>query len=124
MTVDASGRVYNAYNEPIALLRADGMLFGTDDTPLGWVGHDEAILPGDEHSWLVLHRSGLLARSDGDETLPFGQWLGCNHQSTVQTCMIISHLLGREVLARRASRSGMGMTPGLSIGIGAGFIGP
>lgn len=124
-TIDPSGRVYDAAHEPIALLQRDGMLFGTGDRPMGWVGAGEAILPGDEHSWLVLLPSGLLVRSDGEEEKPFGQWLGCSYQHTVQACMLVSHIVGQELMAKQGQGQSTGLLgPGLSVGVGAGFIGP
>ena len=45
LTIDRVGRVYDAYNQPVALLGRDGMLHGEDDEPLGWVGAGEAMLP-------------------------------------------------------------------------------
>lgn len=120
-TVDAVGRVYDAYNQPVALLQRDGMVVGPDDLPMGWVGAGEAILPGDEHSWLVLHPSGLLIRSDGDDDKPFGQWLGCTHPHTLQTCTLLSHIIGRQLLSR--GDQNLGLMPGLGIGVGT-IIGP
>ncbi len=122
-SVDASGRVYDASNAPVALLQRDGMLLGTGDTPMGWVGAGEAILPGEEHSWLRLHPSGLLIRNDGDDDTPFGQWLGCNQMHTVQTCMLVSHIIGRELMAKRGQGQSLGLfTSGVTMG--SGFITP
>ncbi len=124
LTIDASGRVYDAYHAPVALLQRDGLVFGTDDTPLGWVGAGEAIRPGEEHSWLVLHPSGLVLRSDGDEQKPFGQWLGCQHPTVLQVCTLVSHVLGPNLLSRAGGGAGLGLAPGLGLGIGAGMFGP
>jgi hypothetical protein len=118
-TLDSAGRVYDPYNEPVALLKPDGFVFGEGDDPMGWVGANEAILPGEDYSWLVMDQAGLLLRidSDGDQR-PFGQWMGCGGVTTVQTCMLLSHIIGQEILARRQSqRSG----PSVGIGIGVGF---
>jgi hypothetical protein len=124
LTIDRAGRIYNAQNEPVALLQRDGMLIGAEDEPMGWVGAGEAIQPGDEHSWLILQEGGLLLRSDGDQARPFGQWLGCSYVHTVQTCTLVSHIIGREILAKRGEGDGLGLTPGLSIGLGTTFIAP
>lgn len=123
-TIDASGRVYDAYNQPVALLQPDGMVIGTNDTPMGWVGAGEAILPGGEHSWLVLMPGGLLLQSDGDAHKAFGQWLGCDHARVVQLCTLVSHVIGREMLARRGDGQGFGLSPGIGLGVGAGMLMP
>ncbi len=123
LTIDASGRVYDAQNEPLALLKRDGMLIGTGDTPMGWVGAGEAVLPGETHSWILLQPHGLMVRSDGEQQTPFGQWMGCEHLQTVQTCTLIAHILGRELLSKRGQRGSLGLfTQG--VGLGGGFIGP
>ncbi len=118
LTLDRAGRIYDAHNEPLALLRRDGMLVGTNDMPMGWVGAGEAILPGDSHSWLILQDSGLLLRSDGDETRAFGQWLGCARAHTRQLCTLISHIIGRELLAKQGQGQGLGLMPGVGVGLG------
>jgi hypothetical protein len=118
LTIDRAGRIYDDYNNPVALLQKDGFLLGTDDDPMGWVGGNEAILPGDEYSWLSMDQQGLLLRMDDEgEQRPFGQWMGCQ-QVTQQTCMLVSHVVGQRIMARRRSRrSG----PSVGIGIGVGF---
>lgn len=123
-TIDASGRVYDAYNHPVALLKPNGMVIGTDDTPMGWVGAGEAILPGDDHSWLRLQPGGLLMQDDGDDHKAFGQWLGCGHAHVIQLCTLVSHVIGREILARRGQGQGFGLTPGIGLGVGAGMLTP
>ena len=119
LNVDRAGRVYDAYNSPVALLQKDGYLIGTDDDGLGWVGAGEAIRPGEEHSWIVIGEDGLVLRinEDGDQH-PFGMWLGCGHAQTMQTCALITHLIGMD-LRERSSRSG----PSVGIGIGV-MVGP
>jgi hypothetical protein len=113
--IDRAGRLYDAYNEPVALLDEQGYVTGNDDEPLGWVGATETILPGDEHSWLMIEASGLLMRYDrADEARPFGMWLGCDGP-TLQTCMLVSHVVGREIRAAERSRR-----PGMFIGVGVG----
>src|SRR5262245_1976331 len=47
MTVDRAGRAFDPYGEPVALLKSDGLVYGQDDEPLGWVGAGQAMLPGD-----------------------------------------------------------------------------
>jgi len=118
LTVDQAGRVYDVDNNPVALLQSDGYVIGTDDDPMGWVGGNEAILPGEDYSWLAMDQAGLLLRTDDDgDQRPFGQWMGCR-QVTQQTCMLISHIVGQRILARRRARhSG----PSVGIGIGFGF---
>jgi len=66
LNVDRAGRVYDAYDNPVALLQEDGYLIGPDGEPMGWVGAKQAILPGDEEGWLKLEPSGLLLRVDDD----------------------------------------------------------
>ena len=118
LTIDRAGRVYDAYNTPVALLQPDGMIVGPDDDPLGWVGANEAILPGDSHSWLAMDRQGLLLRLDDEGSRrPFGQWMGCS-SVTLQTCMLVSHVVGQEIMERRRSRQS---GPSVGIGIGVGF---
>lgn len=120
LTVDRAGRVYDAYNEPIALLASDGYLYGEDDKPMGWVGAGEAILPGDEHSWLLFDPSGLVLRVDDDgEQRPFGQWMGCNHPQVIQTCTLVTHVIGLDILEMQRQRRRGGV--GVGIGIGVGF---
>jgi hypothetical protein len=119
LTVDRAGRVYDAYNNPVALLESDGMVRGEDDKPMGWVGAGEAILPGDEHSWLRFDPTGLVLRVDEDGgQRPFGQWLGCNHPQVIQTCTLVTHLLGQELRERQRNRSRVGVGIGIGIGIG------
>ncbi len=114
LTVDRVGRVYDAYNNPVALLQKDGFLIGTDDDGLGWVGAGEAIRPGDEHSWIVIGADGLVLRIDDEgEQRPFGMWMGCGSAHTLQTCALITHLIGME-LRDRSRRSG----PHVGIGFG------
>lgn len=118
-TVDRAGRLYDAHNNPVALLQPDGFVLGTDDDPMGWVGANEAILPGDDYSWLAIDQAGLLLRIDDDgEQRPFGQWMGCGHMTTVQTCMLLSHIIGQDIIARRRERQS---GPSVGIGIGVGF---
>ncbi len=122
-TIDASGRVYDTSNQPVALLQRDGMVLGTGDTPMGWVGAGEAILPGDEHSWLVLQPDGLLVQSDGEGQRAFGQWLGCHHPAVVQTCTLVSHIVGRELKSKQGDGDGFGLSPRMTLGVGT-FITP
>jgi hypothetical protein len=119
LTIDRAGRVYDAYSTPVALLQPDGFLLGEDDDPLGWVGGNEAILPGDGHSWLAMDQQGLLLRIDDDgDQRPFGQWMGCGGVATMQACMLVSHVIGQQIMERRRSREG---GPSVGIGIGFGF---
>ncbi|MCA9619968.1 MAG: hypothetical protein KC731_13175 [Myxococcales bacterium] len=117
LTVDRAGRVYDLENEPIALLDAKGYVHGPDDKPMGWVGAGEAVLPGGEGSWLMMDATGLVVRRSGDGDRPFGQWLGCGYAQTVQTCMLISHIVGAQILEAQRSRPRVGV----GIGIGVGF---
>ena len=119
LTIDRAGRVYDAYNQPVALLGRDGMLTGADDEPMGWVGAGEAMLPGDDHSWLQLDHTGLLLRLDNDgDSRPFGQWVGCNHPSVVQACTLVSHVVGQEIQRLRDQpRSRFGIGIGVGIGV-------
>jgi hypothetical protein len=123
LSVDATGRVYDAYNRPVALLQPDGMLIGGNDSPMGWVGAGEAILPGDDHSWLRLESGGLLIQNDGDEEKPFGQWLGCDRPQVLQLCTLVSHIVGRELRARTGSGGGFGLGSGVTMGVGT-FLTP
>lgn len=117
-SVDVHGRVYDPENAPVALLDGEGYVHGTDARPMGWVGGYEAILPGGEHSWLVLHRGGYLIRYDSpDDGTPMGVWLGCTDMARMQTCMLVSHVVGLE-LRERARRA----NPRVGVGLGVGFI--
>jgi len=112
-TVDAAGRIYDPDSVPIALLGDDGQLRGIDDRLLGWVGAQQSNLPSSERPWLQLGPSGELARVDGNgQRRPFGVWLGCTHVGyTMQTCLLVSHLIALEL--RRSS--------GPAVGFGFGF---
>lgn len=120
LTVDRVGRVYDAYNQPVALLGSDGMLYGEDDEPMGWVGAGEAMLAGDAHSWLQLDHTGLLLRVDDDgDARPFGQWMGCNHPSVIQACTLVSHVVGPEIVRLQSQpRSRFGIGIGVGVGVG------
>jgi hypothetical protein len=119
LNVDRAGRVYDAYNSPVALLKKDGYLLGTDDDGLGWVGGGEAIRPGEDHSWIVIGDDGLVLRVDDEgEQRPFGMWLGCGQAQTMQTCALVTHIIGMD-LRERSGRSG----PSVGIGIGV-MVGP
>jgi len=115
--VDAAGRVYDAYDRPVALLDQDGYLTGTNDASRGWVGGYQAHLPGDEEPWLRLYRGGLLMRYDDDEERPFGMWVGCDDPQVMQTCTLVSHLIGLELL-RRERRAA---SPRIGVGVGVGW---
>lgn len=120
MTVDRAGRAYDPYGEPIALLRRDGLLYGPDDDPLGWVGAGEAMLPGDDERWFVLAPNGEVVRYDRGGPRPFGVWLGCRHPATMQACTLVTHLMGMELRDRERLAE-----PQVSVGIGVGVsIGP
>lgn len=116
-SLDPHGRVYDPDVEPVALLDGEGYVHGPDRRPMGWVGRYEAILPGGEHSWLVLHRGGYLIRYDDDGAgTPMGVWLGCTDPARMQTCMLVSHVVGMD-LRTRARRN----NPRLGVGFGLGF---
>jgi len=117
LNIDRAGRTYDPYDAPVALLGADGHLLGPDDEPMGWVGAGEAILPGDEEPWVALTPSGEAVRyNDDGDPVPFGLWVGC-HQipHTVQTCTLVTHLVGLHIREMRARRRG-----GVSVGVGFG----
>lgn len=118
LTVDRAGRVYRPDGEPVALLYSDGRLLGPDDEDLGIVGAARASLPGkDDVAWLGLYPSGeLVVYGDEGQRLALGVWLGCHHSPhTAQTCVLISHLLTREL--RRRSQA-PAMTWGVGVGVG------
>lgn len=117
-SVDAHGRVYDPENDPVAVLDVEGYVYGPDARPMGWVGGYEAILPGGENSWLILHRGGYLIRYDEDgEGTPMGVWLGCDDAPRMQTCMLVSHVVGMDLRARTRRSSG----PRVGVGFGLGF---
>lgn len=117
--IDRAGRVYDAYDRPVAILDPEGYVTGTDDDAKGWVGGYEAYLPGGEGPWLRLHRGGLLLRYDDDaEGRPFGMWVGCDDPQVMQTCTLVSHLVGLE-LRRRQQQARPRI--GVGIGVGVGF---
>ncbi|MEM9691230.1 MAG: hypothetical protein AAGA56_01675 [Myxococcota bacterium] len=118
--VDAAGRVYDAYNRPVALLDKEGYVHGPDDRPLGWVGAFEAIPPGRSEPWLSLGGDGLLARQRPGSTVTtsFGLWQGCRDARVSQTCVLLSHILGRDLEERRArARSRVGVGVGVGVGV-------
>jgi hypothetical protein len=59
--------------------------------------------------------NGEVARFDHGDVRPFGVWLGCGHAATVQTCTMVTHLVGMQLRERERQAE-----PSVSIGIGVG----
>lgn len=120
MTIDRAGRVVNDENEPVALLLPNGKVFGPGERELGRVGPGGAALAGDDSAWVTIAPTGEVLRHDDDgESRPFGAWVGCGASPwAMQTCTLVTHLLGEQVLARmRASTSSFGFGVGAGVGV-------
>ena len=118
-SVDRAGRIFEPDGTAIALLTNDGQLLGIDDQALGWVGEGQAMQPDADSPWLTLMPSGELVRTDASgQQRPFGVWMGCTHnRSTAQSCTLVAHLVGQQLLAARAQAAG----PSISVGVGFGI---
>ena len=96
LTIDRAGRAFDPDNEPVALLRQDGMLVGPDDRRLGWVGAGETIRPGQGRRWITFRPNGEVLKFDGDQQRPYGVWFGCNQVPyTLQACALLTHLMAQ-----------------------------
>lgn len=115
-SLDAAGRVYDKDNDPVALLRPDGVLVGNEDAALGIVGTQTASAPSSTTAWLLLQPSGALVAFDQEGVpLQAGLWKGCEGPM-VRTCLLTSHLFR---LAATSRSSG----PMIGFGVGFGFGG-
>ena len=114
LNIDRAGRVFDLENEPIAVLQTDGLLWGTGEEPMGWVGAGEAMLPGGTGPWLSLTPSGEVVRHDRGNR-PFGLWRGCESQSVIQACTLVTHLIGQKLVERS---NGPRMSVGVGVGVG------
>jgi hypothetical protein len=115
-TLDAAGRVTDKSGDPLALLRPDGVLIGTEDEGLGIVGTQTASAPGATTAWLALHPSGTIVLFD-QEGVPYdaGTWQGCEGP-VGRTCLLVTHLT--RLAATRGPRSGVGIGFGIGFGVG------
>lgn len=121
ITIDAAGRVYDEDNEPIALVFPDGTVRGPADESLGQVGYLHASLPGNQYAWITLTPQGPVIRYDeAGERYDFGAWIGCGQSpQTLFTCTLVTHLVGRRVIAVANVRSDA-MEPSVGVGVGVG----
>lgn len=98
LKIDASGRVTDPNNEPVALLMTDGKLVGPGDEPLGDVGLVNASLPDEDKAWISVMPTGEVLRYlDDGERMNFGAWLGCNAPQVHLTCTLVTHILGMRI---------------------------
>jgi len=113
MTVDAAGRVYDADNEPVAVVLPDGNIAGLNDSHLGRIGVSNAAPPGGGPAWLTVLPNGQVTHYEPDGERSFdGTWQGCDGPK-LRTCTLVSHLYTLERVSRTAN-------PDMFIGIGFG----
>lgn len=117
-TIDKKGRVLDKSGDPMALLRPDGVLTGTEEVGLGVVGTQTASAPGATTAWLMLRPNGNVVVFD-QEGMAFdaGSWQGCDGP-VARTCLLINHLT--RLAASSGPRSGVGVGVGFGIGFGLG----
>ncbi len=121
LTIDRAGRAYDPNNIPVALLRPDGLLYGSGDQPLGWVGAGETMQPGGRTRWLTFMPSGEVMQKEDGEAKSFGVWMGCNQVPyTLQACALVTHLLARAWWQLQGRRNRWSNPRGM----GGGFITP
>lgn len=104
MSVDPVGRVVDDANDPVALLDADGQLFGTDQAYLGRVGLRNASPPWGPQAWVRVAETGAVVLYDADGgSVAGGYWTGCSGP-VVRACTLLTHLLLLESVQRPARR--------------------
>jgi hypothetical protein len=115
--LDAKGRIRDRSGDPLALLRADGVLLGDEDNSLGIVGTQTASAPGATTAWLLLQPNGHVIAFDQEGAAYDGaRWQGCEGPMG-RTCLLVTHL------TRLAAANGPRTSVGLGFGIGFGVGG-
>lgn len=105
MALDRAGRVVDPSNDPIALLDADGQLFGTDNAYLGRVGLHNAAPPWSPEAWLRVTNKGTVVLFDVDgEATGGGRWAGCDGP-VLRTCTLLTHLLLLQSVQQASNRA-------------------
>jgi hypothetical protein len=114
VVIDRAGRIYDADNEPAAILLSDGNIVGTDGVNLGRIGVTNAAPPGSDAAWLAVLPDGRVVHFDPDgERSHDGAWRGCEG-SKLRTCTLVTHLV---TLERVAAASNGSVFLGVGIGV-------
>jgi hypothetical protein len=113
--IDRVGRATDGDYEPLAVLLPDGRLVGTDNTPLGYVGLNNASPPAGPQAWLSLAPDGrvLFYEPNGDRS-SHGAWTGCDGPAR-RTCTLVTQLIA--VRNYRVVPTS-GVTFGVGVGVG------
>lgn len=100
MALDPVGRVVDDSNDPVALLDAEGQLFGTNSAYLGRVGLHNAAPPWSPEAWVRVTRKGAVVLFDADgDTQTAGRWQGCDG-AVLRACTLLTHLVLLEAVQR------------------------
>jgi hypothetical protein len=127
VALDRVGRVVDASNDPVALLDAEGQLFGTDKAYLGRIGLHNASPPWSPEAWVRVSNKGSVVLFDADgESSSAGRWVGCDGP-VLRACTLLTHLVLLESVQRPPRRgpyygpSPSWYGPSPSWGMGFGF---
>lgn len=104
VALDRVGRVVDESNEPVALLDAEGQLFGTNKAYLGRIGVHNAAPPWSPEAWVRVTNRGAVVLYDADgEAQTAGRWVGCDG-AVARACTLLTHLVLLDSVQQPARR--------------------